>query len=155
MKKTITTLALAIISIIVFSQNSNDTENSNHVCVSTPQTNVLYRGVENPICIAATGYSNEDLVVTVSDGAQIMKTENNYFITVSGKLKSFITLTVSVMEGEDVKELSKTEIRVLDVPAPMVLVCGVYKDGSNIPKAAIKANPHLIVKIGDSNFPIP
>ncbi len=154
MKKTITTLVFAILSVIAFSQNSNDTEKSNHVCVSTPQTNVLYRGVENPVCIAASGYSNEELIVTVSEGAEIKKIDNNFVITIKSTSLNFLTLTVGVKENGRFKELNKTEIRVLDVPAPMVLACGAYIDGSNIPKAAIKANPHLIVKIGDTNFPI-
>jgi len=123
--------------------------------ISASAWNIFYRGVQNPVSVAASGYTN--INVTASGGASITKGkvpnpdggffEGEYIVTVPQGVNE-VTINVSA-EG---KNLGSQKFRVKNTPSPAILLSG-YKSGDAISKGAIKANPRFEAKIEGGVFP--
>ncbi len=90
--------------------------------VSPSKMNVLYRGVDNPIDVSASGFSQDKLIIQVDNG-QYKKTGAGYIIQPgSGKGTD---VSVFAMMDKVKKFLGKITFRVKNVPDPLVRIAGI------------------------------
>ncbi|MDD2635225.1 MAG: gliding motility protein GldM [Bacteroidales bacterium] len=122
--------------------------------VSASKCNVFYRGLENPVEVAVSGYPKESVNVGISGGARIRATGKGYVVTVPQSVAAKqVNVTVSVRTPEGGRTLGSAPFNILNVPPPTILVAGAYKDGATLPKAALNRNPYLSAKLESDFFP--
>lgn len=121
--------------------------------VSATKCNVFYRGLENPVEVAVSGYPKESVSVSISGGASIKPSGQGYIVTVPQSVGKEVLITVSVKTEEGGRTLGSAKFNVLNVPPPTILVAGAYKDGSELPKAALTRNPFLSARLESDFFP--
>jgi len=122
--------------------------------VSATKCNVFYRGLENPVEVAVSGYPKESVSVSISGGASIRGAAGGYIVTVPQSVTAKeVLITVSVRTEEGGRTLGSAKFNVLNVPPPSILVAGAYKDGSELPKAALTRNPYLSARLESDFFP--
>ena len=122
--------------------------------VSASKCNVFYRGLENPVEVAVSGYPKESVSVSISGGASIRASGKGYIVTVPQSVTAKqVNITVSVRTEEGGRTLGSAPFNVLNVPPPSILVAGAYKDGAELPKAALNRNPYLSAKLESDFFP--
>ena len=123
--------------------------------VSASKCNVFYKGLENPVEVAVSGYPKESVSVGISGGASIRPAGNGkYNVTVPQSVSAKqVNVTVSVRTDEGGRTLGSAPFNVLNVPPPTILVAGAYKDGAELPKAALNRNPYLSAKLESDFFP--
>jgi hypothetical protein len=122
--------------------------------VSASKCNVFYRGLENPVEVAVSGYPKESVSVSISGGASIRASGKGYLVTVPQSVTAKqVNITVSVRTEEGGRTLGSAPFNVLNVPPPSILVAGAYKDGAELPKAALNRNPYLSAKLESDFFP--
>jgi len=119
--------------------------------ISASACNIFYRGMQNPVSVAASGYTN--INVSASGGATITKGkvpgyEGEYIVTVNDKSVKEVTISVSA-EG---KNVGSQKFRVMGVPTPVITIGG-YKSGEDIPKTKIKNSPRLDAVLEGGFFP--
>ncbi len=122
--------------------------------VSATKCNVFYRGLENPVAVAVSGYPKEDISVSISGGASIRAGAGGYIVTIPKSLTSReVSISVAVRTDGGTKSLGSSKFNVLNVPPATVKLGGVYADGSSVPKAAITNSPYLSAKLESDFFP--
>lgn len=122
--------------------------------VSATKCNVFYRGLDNPVSVAVSGYPIEAVSVSISGGASIAKTGQGYIVKVPTSVTAReVSITVSVRTDEGGRTLGTTKFNVLNVPPPTIFIAGAYKDGATVPKAAIQRSPTLSAKLESDFFP--
>jgi gliding motility-associated protein GldM len=122
--------------------------------VSATKCNVFYRGLDNPVSVAVSGYPAESVSVSISGGASIAKSGQGYIVKVPTSVTAReVSITVSVRTEEGGRTLGTTKFNVLNVPPPTIFIAGAYKDGSTVPKAAIQRSPTLTAKLESDFFP--
>jgi gliding motility-associated protein GldM len=122
--------------------------------VSATKCNVFYRGLDNPVAVAVSGYPAEAVSVSISGGASIAKTGQGYIVKVPTSVTAKeVSITVSVRTDEGGRTLGTTKFNVLNVPPPTIFIAGAYKDGATVPKAAITRSPTLSAKLESDFFP--
>ncbi|SDD18035.1 type IX secretion system motor protein PorM/GldM [Williamwhitmania taraxaci] len=90
--------------------------------VSPSKMNVLYRGVDNPIDVSASGVSADKLVIKVENGSY-KRTAKGYIVQPGqGKLTD---ITVFAEIDKSQKFLGKINFRVKNVPDPLVRIQGI------------------------------
>lgn len=90
--------------------------------VSPSKMNVLYRGVDNPIDVSASGFSADKLIIQIDNGTS-KKTAAGYIIQPgSGKGTD---VSVFAMMDKVKKFLGKITFRVKNVPDPLVRIQGI------------------------------
>jgi gliding motility-associated protein GldM len=121
---------------------------------SATKCNVFYRGLENPLAVAVSGYPRESVSVSISGGAQIRPAAGGgYIVTVPASVTAReVSVTVSVRTEEGGRTLGSDTYRVFNVPPPVIKV-GAYSDGAKAPKAVILNNPFLVATLGEGFFP--
>lgn len=116
------------------------------VQIKSSASDVLYRGVKNPVLIVAKG--NDGVMPSISDGAKIY----------SGKVSGFEGQYVVEITDPDVKSVKisvgevSTQFRVLNLPTPTIKI-GEYWSGNEIPKSVFTNSTQLDAVIDDVNFP--
>ena len=90
--------------------------------VSASKMNVLYRGVDNPVDVSASGFSADKLQIQVDNGSY-KKVSSGYIIQ-PGAGKG-TEVTVFAMMDKVKKFLGKISFRVKNVPDPLVHIAGV------------------------------
>ncbi len=122
--------------------------------VSATKCNVFYRGLENPVEVAVSGYPKESVSVSISGGASIRGSAGGYIVTVPTSVTSKeVLITVSVKADGGGRTLGSAKFNVLNVPPPTIYIAGAYKDGAKVPKAAIQRSPTLTAKLDSDFFP--
>ena len=112
----------------------------------------IYKGLQNPLSVAASGYNN--INVSATGGATITKGkvagyEGEYIVTVpAGSQTKEVTINVSA----DGKSVGHQTFKVMNVPSPIITIGG-YKSGDDVPKAAIKGSPRLDAVLEGGFFP--
>jgi gliding motility-associated protein GldM len=120
--------------------------------ISATACNIFYKGLQNPLSVAASGYTN--INVTATGGATITKGkvagyEGEYIVTIpSGTQTKEVTINVSA----DGKSVGHQTFKVMNVPSPIITIGG-YKSGDDVPKAAIKGSPRLDAVLEGGFFP--
>jgi len=122
--------------------------------VSASKCNVFYRGLENPVEVAVSGYPKESVSVSISGGASIRGAAGGYIVTVPTSVTAKqVQITVSVKTPEGGRTLGSAPFNVLNVPPPTIFIAGAYKDGAKVPKAAIQRSPTLTARLESDFFP--
>ncbi|MBQ9417830.1 MAG: SUMF1/EgtB/PvdO family nonheme iron enzyme [Bacteroidales bacterium] len=100
------------------------------VAVSHDNYNMVYRGIANPLTIAAEGYACRDLIVAVDDTAGTITPSNapgHYTLTPNGNAKT-IELRISARTKGSIKPLTALRYRAKALPDPVLRV-GIYENG--------------------------
>ena len=116
------------------------------VQIKSSASDVLYRGMKNPVSITVKG--NDGVMPSVSNGAKIY----------SGKVAGFDGQYVVEITDSEVKSVkisfgeATSEFKVLNVPYPTISIGG-YKSGDNVPMSVFSKSAQLDAVIDDANFP--
>ena len=122
--------------------------------VSASACNVFYRGLDNPVEVAVSGYPQEAVSVSISGGASISRSGAGYIVKVpAGVAAKEVSITVSVRTEEGGRTLGSKSFSVLNVPPPTIVIAGAYKDGASVPKGAITRTPTLTANLESDFFP--
>lgn len=122
--------------------------------VSASACNVFYRGLDNPVEVAVSGYPQEAVSVSISGGASISRSGAGYIVKVPASVSAReVSITVSVRTEEGVRTLGSKTFSVLNVPPPTIVIAGAYKDGASVPKGAITRTPTLTANLESDFFP--
>lgn len=122
--------------------------------VSASACNVFYRGLDNPVEVAVSGYPQEAVSVSISGGASISRSGAGYIVKVPASVSAKeVSITVSVRTEEGVRTLGSKTFSVLNVPPPTIVIAGAYKDGASVPKGAITRTPTLTANLESDFFP--
>ncbi len=122
--------------------------------VSASKCNVFYRGLDNPVEVAVSGYPKESVSVSISGGASIRGAGGGYIVSVPTSVTAKeVLVTVSVKTEEGGRTLGSAKFNVLNVPPPTIFIAGAYKDGAKVPRAAITRSPTLTARLESDFFP--
>lgn len=122
--------------------------------VSASACNVFYRGLDNPVEVAVSGYPQEAVSVSISGGASISRSGAGYIVKVPASVSAReVSITVSVRTEEGGRTLGSKTFSVLNVPPPTIVIAGAYKDGASVPKGAITRTPTLTANLESDFFP--
>ena len=122
--------------------------------VSASACNVFYRGLDNPVEVAVSGYPQEAVSVSISGGASITRSGAGYIVKVpAGVTAKEVSISVSVRTEEGGRTLGSKTFSVLNVPPPTIVIAGAYKDGASVPKGAITRTPTLTANLESDFFP--
>ena len=92
------------------------------VVVSATNMNVLYRGIENPLEFAVSGWDNKDLSISVSDDHKLTHQEDGRFIiTPYGNSRKATISVEGKMPDGSISDLGSTEFRIKPIPDPVVM----------------------------------
>ncbi len=115
--------------------------------ISPTKMNVLYIGVDNPIEVSVSGFSDDQVHPHISQGSLSKKGGSKYIARVSKTGKTNISVSVTDDQG-NTRSMGSQEFRVKRVPDPVPTVAG--QKGGSIKKAILKAQ--LGVKAELENF---
>jgi gliding motility-associated protein GldM len=115
--------------------------------IALDKMNVLYKGIANPISVAASGGGDDRITVRIEGGGgRLDKTgPGKYNAFVQGGDRCVITVLV------DGKVAGASEFRIKSIPAPTASV-GRNPSGSNINAGSFKAQAGVIAEIMDFPF---
>ena len=116
------------------------------VAISATACNIFYRGLKNPVSVAASGFGS--VAPSITAGAKIYSGkvpgyEGEYIVEVTDGSTKEVTISAG---GQSQK------FKVMNVPSPIITIGG-YKSGDDIPKAAIKGSPRLDAVLEGGFFP--
>ncbi len=120
--------------------------------ISASACNIFYRGLQNPLSVAASGYT--DISVSATGGATVTKGklagyEGDYIVTIpAGNTTKEVTINVS----SGGKSVGSQKFKVMNVPSPVIQIGG-YKSGDDVPKAAFRSSPRLDAVLEGGFFP--
>lgn len=117
--------------------------------VSAERMNVMYRGLDNPISVAAGGVPSEKLRVEI-DGKVISPVAGKYtFNPISSGDR--VSVKVNIVDGTKSSPLASQEFRVKNIPNP-VAVFANYSSGQGIFKREFEAGAELKAVLKDFLF---
>lgn len=119
--------------------------------ISATACNIFYRGLQNPVSVAASGYTGA--TPSASGGATIKQGkvagyEGEYVVTVTDPSVKEVTISVSA-EG---KNVGSQKFKVMNVPTPVIQIGG-YKSGDDVPKQVFRSSPRLDAVLEGGFFP--
>ncbi|OYT17622.1 MAG: hypothetical protein B7C24_01550 [Bacteroidetes bacterium 4572_77] len=110
--------------------------------VSATKMNVFYRGVDNPINIAAAGVPKAELGHGISGDGAIVETPDGLVVrNLTKRMVQEVTVSVFSESGEERKKLGEQVFRVKDLPDPVVSITGA--DKGYVAKEGFLANPYV------------
>jgi gliding motility-associated protein GldM len=95
--------------------------------VQLDKMNVFYIGVDNPITVAAAGYSVEDVSIEVQD-ANVKGEKGKYVINVTKPGRTNVKINAKTKDGS-IKQVGGLEVRVKRIPDPVAML-GKVSSGS-------------------------
>ncbi len=121
-----------------------------NLVVSPTKMNVFYRGVDNPVSISVSGYSDKDISPTATNGS--LSRGGDGFVMRPGKdNEALIGATVTNPDGTK-KSMPGMKFRVKNVPSPIPFFAGKSVNDENIKKAELTAAAGVIAKMLDFEF---
>jgi gliding motility-associated protein GldM len=121
-----------------------------NLVVSPTKMNVFYRGVDNPVDVSVSGYSDKDLSVSMSNGS-LSKGANGYIVKPGkGKIAN-INVTASNPDGSK-KSYKSIDFRCKNVPNPEPYFAGKSIADGTVKKAEVTAAQGVIAKMVDFEF---
>ncbi len=121
-----------------------------NLVVSPTKMNVFYRGVDNPVSISVSGYSDKDISPTATNGA--LSRGSDGFVMRPGKdNEATIGATVTNPDGTK-KSMPGMKFRVKNVPNPAPFFAGKSVNDETIKKAELTAAAGVIAKMLDFEF---
>ncbi len=118
--------------------------------VSPTKMNVFYRGVDNPVSVSVSGYSNKDIMATASNGT-LTKSADGYIMRPGKDAEATIGATVTNPDGSK-KPMPGLKFRVKNVPNPTPYFAGKSVNDENIKKAELTAAAGVIAKMENFEF---
>ena len=118
--------------------------------VSPTKMNVFYRGVDNPVSVSVSGYSNKDIAATATNGS-LSKTADGYIMKPGRESEALIGATVTNPDGTK-KSMPGLKFRVKNVPNPTPYFGGKSVDDELIKKTELTAAAGVIAKMIDFDF---
>jgi gliding motility-associated protein GldM len=118
--------------------------------ISTTRSNVLYRGIDNPVDISVPGYKPDDVIVTASNGKLTYSGKGEYIFNPGKEHKSIFIISTNI--NHKLKEYQKKTFRIINTPDPVPAIG--YKRGGDITKAEILASAGVNLKSEKSDFNI-
>jgi len=108
--------------------------------------NVFYIGVDNPVTVAAAGYSVEDVSLDIP-GATIRDSsvKGHYAIRVDKPGKIMVSIRAKSKEG-GVKQVGAMEVRVKRIPDPIVKVGGIAGGGMQAATFRLQIAPAAVLE---------
>jgi len=150
MKKLTLLFAGLLLTVLIFGQTKT-IKNDADLVISASNLNMLYRGIDNPIEICASGFEGQDLIVEINEGAELIEKDKHYFLKILDADTRVIKMEVSINTEQGLKNIGSQSFRVLNLPAPEVRLNGVLAEG-NIYKQDLM-NGKLIATYGNMFFP--
>jgi gliding motility-associated protein GldM len=121
-----------------------------NLVVSPTKMNVFYRGVDNPVSISVSGYSDKDIVPSATNGS--LSRASDGFVMRPGKDgEALIGATVTNPDGSK-KSMPGIKFRVKNVPNPTPYFAGKSVNDETIKKAELTAAAGVIAKMLDFDF---
>lgn len=121
--------------------------------VSATKMNVVYRGLENPISISASGYTSNQVSVSTSGGGSLSRKGGSNYVfkpTPGGSTKEVIFRISATDAKGNRASLGSQKFRIKDLPSPIIRL-GRYSEGVVDP-AAIVTSPYLFAELEDFLF---
>ena len=119
-----------------------------NIAVAPNKLNVLYVGVDNPVSIAASNGSDDQVTVSISGGGgTISKIGTGLFNVRVSEMTNDCVVSVYVNE----KLAGTSSFRVRNLPAPFGSIGG-FKSGENVEAGVFKTQSGLAVYVQDSPF---
>ncbi len=119
---------------IVRNWEFNYTVGTTGASMQLDKMNVFYIGVDNPVTVAAAGYSVEDVSLGIPD-ATIKGEKGHYVINVSKP--GTVDVSINAKTAEGVKKVGGMVVRVKRIPDPIPQLGG--KGGGAMPAAVFRA----------------
>ena len=127
--------------------DSKYTVNAPSVTVSPTKMNVFYRGVDNPVEVAASGFSGDKVSINLSNGTY-KKIAGSYLVSPSKLGNAQVTVMVDI-DGKK-KSMGTKEFRVKDLPDPVAKVGG--KKSQTIEKSWLGLQSRITAELEGSEF---
>ncbi|HOP42460.1 MAG: gliding motility protein GldM [Flavobacteriales bacterium] len=121
-----------------------------NLVVSPSKMNVFYRGVDNPVTISVSGFSDKDIQPSVSNGS-LSKGGEGWVVRPGKDRECIVTATVTNPDGSK-KTMQGNPFRVKNVPNPTPYFAGKSVDDETIKKAELTASQGVIAKMVDFEF---
>jgi gliding motility-associated protein GldM len=121
-----------------------------NLVVSPTKMNVFYRGVDNPVSVSVSGYSDKDIVPSASNGT-LTKGAEGYIMRPGKDAEAVISATVTNPDGTK-KTMQGMKFRVKNVPNPSPYFAGKSVNDENIKKAELTAAAGVIAKMENFEF---
>jgi len=115
--------------------------------ISPTKMNVVYRGVDNPVAISASGKADSQLDIKISNG-KLIRTDTGYIVNDLPPEAYETTISVYADDAGSKKFMGEQLFRIKSLPDPLAKVLGADLDG-NITKKRLLTNPFLICALPD------
>ena len=122
-----------------------------NLVVSPTKMNVFYRGVDNPVSISVSGYSDKDIAASISGGHSLSKGKDGYIVKPGKDAKATVSATVTNVDGTK-KTMPGIEFRVKNVPNPVPYFAGKGANDETVKKAELTAAQGVIAKMENFEF---
>jgi len=122
------------------------------VTISPTKMMVMYQELQNPISVAAPGYTGNDIIVNVEGGTLTKDNSGagNYFVEVSKNArKVLVNISAKSVDGKLIS-LGTQEFRVKPVPDPVVRIGDVT--GGKVEKEVLLVADKIIAVMKDFDF---
>lgn len=121
-----------------------------NLVVSPTKMNVFYRGVDNPVSISVSGYSDKDIRPSMSNGT-LSRGGDGWVVRPGKDSEATISASVTNPDGST-KSMTGMKFRVKNVPNPQPFFGGKSLNDENIRKAELTAAAGVIAKMIDFEF---
>ncbi len=121
-----------------------------NLVVSPTKMNVFYRGVDNPVSISVSGYSDKDIRPSMTNGS-LSKGGDGWIVKPGKESEATISATVTNPDGSS-KTMTGMKFRVKNVPNPRPYFGGKSVDDETIKKTELTAAAGVIAKMIDFEF---
>lgn len=121
-----------------------------NLVVSPTKMNVFYRGVDNPVSISVSGYSDKDIAASMTNGS-LSKGSDGYIVKPGKEAEAVISATVTNPDGSK-KTMTGMKFRVKNVPNPTPYFGGKSVNDETIKKAELTAAAGVIAKMENFEF---
>lgn len=121
-----------------------------NLVVSPTKMNVFYRGVDNPVSVSVSGYSDKDIAASMTNG-ELRKGPEGYVIRPGRENEATVSATVTNPDGSK-KAMPGIKFRVKNVPNPTPYFAGKSVNDETIKKAELTAAAGVIAKMENFEF---
>lgn len=121
-----------------------------NLVVSPTKMNVFYRGVDNPVSVSVSGYSDKQIAPSATNGA-LSKAAEGWIMRPGKDAEAVISATVTNPDGTK-KTMTGMKFRVKNVPNPSPYFAGKSVNDENIKKAELTAAAGVIAKMENFEF---
>jgi len=135
------TFLIIIILLVTVVSKSQD------ISIANEKMNIFYKGIENPISVAADGVSNKSLIIKANNGT--VSKQYGYYSFRSDSIGKAEIIIYKKVQGK-LKEIGRRAFRVKAIPDPIPKVGP--STGGRIATAVLKAQQYIRADIG--NFDI-